>query len=82
VNVTGGPELAQGGTGDVLTGMIAALLAQLRVADLSGAARVAAAAAWIHGRAGDVVAGRVAPHPASASMLVEELPAILHEVAG
>jgi NAD(P)H-hydrate epimerase len=82
VNMTGGPALAQGGTGDVLTGMIAALMAQLRVADLSGAARAAAAAAWIHGRAGDVVAGRVAPHPASASMLVEELPAILHEVAG
>ena len=49
VNGTGGTGLAKGGSGDVLTGVIASLLAQ-------GATPVQAAAAgvWIHGRAGDL----------------------------
>ena len=47
VNTTGGSGLAKGGSGDVLTGLIASLLAQ-------GASPVmaAAGAAWLHGRAG------------------------------
>jgi NAD(P)H-hydrate epimerase len=80
---TGGPGLAQGGTGDVLTGFTAALLAQDAMLDEPrGPHLMAATAAWIHGRAGDRLAERVAPHPASPSMLVEELPRVLHEVAG
>ncbi len=60
INPTGGPGLASGGTGDVLAGVIGALLGQ-------GLAPFDAAAlgAWLHGRAGerqgDVgVAGEVA----------------------
>jgi NAD(P)H-hydrate epimerase len=47
---TGGPALATGGTGDVLTGVTAALLA-------GGAEPFTAAwaASWLHGRAGDVL---------------------------
>ncbi len=82
INPTGGAWLAQGGTGDVLTGMMAALYAQDRARGGDGGARIAAAAAWIHGRAGDLIARRVGPHPASASMLIETLPEVLHEVAG
>jgi ADP-dependent NAD(P)H-hydrate dehydratase / NAD(P)H-hydrate epimerase len=49
----GGPALATGGTGDVLTGVVAALLA-------SGIEPSAAAwaGAWIHGAAGDVAAAQ------------------------
>lgn len=49
MNPTGGPELATGGSGDVLTGAIAALLA--RGVD---PAHAAAAAAYVHGRAGEI----------------------------
>ena len=79
----GGPALAQGGTGDVLTGLTAALLAQ--EANL-GSGRdpllTTAVAAWIHGRAGDLAAERVGPHPANASKLIELLGEVVHEVAG
>ena len=80
---TGGPALAQGGTGDVLTGLTAALLAQDAMLDEPrGPLLTTAIAAWIHGRAGDRIAERVAPHPASPTMLIDELPRVLHEVAG
>jgi NAD(P)H-hydrate epimerase len=51
INPTGGPFLATGGTGDVLTGAIAALLARgLEPAD------AASAAAFVHGVAGSLAA--------------------------
>jgi NAD(P)H-hydrate epimerase len=79
INATGGPALAQGGTGDVLAGMTAGLLAQ-KGADV--AARDVAAAVWLHGAAADRLTARIAPHPASASALVDEIAATMHEVAG
>jgi len=51
INPTGGPALATGGSGDVLAGVIGALLAQGL-----GPAAAARAAVWIHGRAGDELA--------------------------
>jgi ADP-dependent NAD(P)H-hydrate dehydratase / NAD(P)H-hydrate epimerase len=49
INPTGNPGMATGGTGDVLTGMIAAWLAQLLDAD--AACRLAV---YLHGMAGDL----------------------------
>lgn len=52
VVAAGGPALGTGGSGDVLSGIVATLLAQL------GDPFVAAAAgAWVHGRAGELAAG-------------------------
>lgn len=54
VNATGNPGLARGGSGDVLTGMIAALLAQ-KLPPLEAAA----CGVWLHGAAADRTALRL-----------------------
>ena len=51
INDSGNPGMATAGTGDVLTGAIAAWLAQLR-----DPAAAAALAVYLHGRAGDLAA--------------------------
>ena len=51
LNLTGNPGMATGGSGDVLTGLVAGLLAQGLAP-----ARAAAAAAYLHGLAGDIAA--------------------------
>jgi ADP-dependent NAD(P)H-hydrate dehydratase / NAD(P)H-hydrate epimerase len=53
VNTTGNPGLAKGGSGDVLTGVLAALTAQFGTSDWL---RVLALAAWLHGCAADTLA--------------------------
>jgi NAD(P)H-hydrate epimerase len=61
INPTGSAALATGGTGDVLTGLTAALIAQVPQPES------VAAAVWIHGLAGEV-AGRQR-HPRSVTAL-------------
>ncbi len=66
VNATGNPALATGGTGDVLTGLVAGLLAQ-RLAP----AEAARAAVWLHGRAADaLVASGIGPVGLAATELI------------
>ena len=71
VNPTGGPSLATAGSGDVLTGVIAALLARgLSPAD------AAAAGAYLHGAAGDL-AGRELGEGTTAGDVLARLPAAI-----
>jgi ADP-dependent NAD(P)H-hydrate dehydratase / NAD(P)H-hydrate epimerase len=71
--VTGSPILATAGTGDVLTGMIGGLLAR-GVAPLESAA----AAAYLHGLAGQF-AGRDLGEGALAGDVLERVPeAVVH----
>ncbi|MFA5890764.1 MAG: NAD(P)H-hydrate dehydratase [Actinomycetota bacterium] len=82
VNPTGGPSLAQGGTGDVLTGMLGALAAQAAARGEPVNARLIALGVWLHGAAGDRLAARLDPHTSNASALAAEIGPLLHEVAG
>ncbi len=72
INRTGNPGMATGGTGDVLTGLIGALLAQ-GVPPL----QAGALAAHLHGCAGDRAAARRGQMGMIAGDLLEELPAVL-----
>ena len=76
VNTTGNSGLAKGGSGDVLTGVIASLLAQ-------GAAPVLAAACgvWLHGRAGDLAAEDLTAYGMTPEDVVRYLPKAFSEVA-
>jgi NAD(P)H-hydrate epimerase len=71
VSVTGNPGMATGGTGDVLTGMIAGAIAQFP----QRWEEAVRAAVYLHGLAGDVVAGRGAEESLVATDLLRLLPA-------
>lgn len=77
VVTTGGPALATGGTGDVLTGATVTLLA-------GGADAFAAAwaASWLHGRAGDVLGQRLGNRGVVAGDLPAALAEVIHDLVG
>jgi NAD(P)H-hydrate epimerase len=78
VNPTGNPGMATGGTGDVLTGITAGLVAQYRNRPSSG---VAAAAVFLHGLAGDLAAKETGQASLIAGDLIEALPKAYRAVA-
>lgn len=69
VNTTGNNGMSTGGSGDVLTGIIAGLLAQKT--DALTAARLGV---WLHGRAGDLAAEAEGVYGMLARHLIEYLP--------
>jgi NAD(P)H-hydrate epimerase len=75
VNTTGGPALGTAGTGDVLTGVVAALIGQ-------GVSAIEAGAlgAWLHGAAGDRIALEQGDAGLLAGELADALPATLHDL--
>lgn len=74
VNTSGNSSMAKAGSGDVLTGMIAGLLAQgLEESE------AAALGIWLHGRAGDSVREKRGAYSLLARELAEELQTILQE---
>jgi NAD(P)H-hydrate epimerase len=76
INPTGNPGLATAGTGDVLTGIIGALLAQGLPAP--AAARLGV---YVHGAAGDRVRDRIGPWGVVASDLVTEIAPAMNELS-
>lgn len=76
INPTGNPGMAKGGSGDVLTGIIASLVAQ-------GLPPLEAAVAgvYIHGRAGDLAAQRLGQYSMLPSDLLSELGNAFREVS-
>jgi ADP-dependent NAD(P)H-hydrate dehydratase / NAD(P)H-hydrate epimerase len=77
INPTGSPAMATGGTGDVLTGLIAGLAAQFpKQLDLA-----VLAAVYLHGRAGELGAAKLGEKSLIATDLFQFLPEAMREVA-
>jgi NAD(P)H-hydrate epimerase len=72
VNASGGPILATGGTGDVLTGLLGGLVAQG-----VGPFEAGALGAYLHGYAADRLATRVGSSGVLAGDLAAEIPAAM-----
>lgn len=68
VTTHGNPGMAKGGSGDVLTGVIAALLGQLPVQ------RAVTTGVYLHSLAGDLCAARLGEYAMTATDLIETLP--------
>ena len=70
----GNPGMAKGGSGDVLAGVLGAMLGQfpLRPAVVT--------ACWLHARAGDLAAARLGEYAVKAGDIIEELPAAEREI--
>ena len=75
VNTSGNSGLAKGGSGDVLTGIIASLLAQ-RAAPV----RAVGLGVWLHGRAGDIAAERLSPYAMTPEDVLASLPGVFWEL--
>lgn len=75
VNTTGNNGMSTGGSGDVLTGMIAGLLAQKT--ELLQAALLGV---WLHGRSGDLAAVKESVYGLLARHLIEYLPEAMREM--
>ena len=79
-NTSGGPELAKGGSGDVLAGLAAGFYAQNGLArgfTPAAAAGSAALAVFLHGRCGELAAKKYTARCVLAGELLEFLPAAL-----
>ncbi|MDR0491050.1 MAG: NAD(P)H-hydrate dehydratase [Oscillospiraceae bacterium] len=69
INTTGGPAMAKGGTGDVLAGMITALIGQkLETKD------AVLSAVYLHGLAGDMCAAEYGEYSVTAGDIISMLP--------
>jgi NAD(P)H-hydrate epimerase len=77
VNLTGNPGMATGGTGDLLTGMIAAWVAQLL--DAEAACKLAV---YLHGSAGDLAAAETGDVSLVASDIGARLGPALQDLLG
>jgi NAD(P)H-hydrate epimerase len=76
VNTTGNPGMATGGTGDILTGMVAGLIAQ----NPERVVEAVIAAVYLHGLAGDVARETTGEHSLVATDLIKALPEAFRRV--
>jgi ADP-dependent NAD(P)H-hydrate dehydratase / NAD(P)H-hydrate epimerase len=76
VNTTGNPGMATGGTGDVLTGMVAGMIAQ----NPSRVVEAVTGAVYLHGLAGDVACESMGEQSLVATDLIKALPEAFRRV--
>jgi len=72
----GNPGMAKGGSGDVLAGVIGAMLGQLPLR------RAVVTACWLHARAGDIAASRWGEYAVKAGDIVDSLGCAEMEILG
>ena len=72
INTTGNPGMSVGGSGDMLAGIITALLGQ-GIAPLEAAA----CGAWLHGAAGDICAAEIGQYGMLPTDMLNVLPRLL-----
>lgn len=77
INPTGNPGMATGGSGDVLSGIISALVCYFD--NITDAIK---SAVYIHGMAGDVAANRLSQTALLPSDIIEELPCVFKTLEG
>ena len=85
-NPTGNPGMATGGSGDVLTGVTAALAAYSRAGGAGAPAMkltdAVRAAVYMHGLAGDLAAARIGEIGMTAMDIADALPEAFRKIAG
>lgn len=85
LNPTGNPGMATGGSGDVLTGIITALLAQKNLyteGSESEPVRAVNAAVFIHGLAGDIAAESVGEYGMTSADIADGVAVAIKELIG
>lgn len=76
VNNTGNNGMSTAGSGDVLAGIIAGLVAQSRKSNLE----IAALGVYIHGLCGDIAARRLSEYSLMASDIIDALPMVFNSI--
>ena len=77
INLSGSPSMAKAGSGDILTGMIAGMVAQFP-GEIALAVR---AAVWMHGRSGERAAEELTDKCVIATDLLQYLPRAIRDIA-
>lgn len=82
INQSGNPGMATAGMGDVLAGIIGAVLARAKTDEKSDILRRVAASAYLHGVAGDIAADRLGQYSVTAGEILAEIPTAIRRVFG
>lgn len=80
INSTGNPGMAKGGSGDVLSGILAALLGQKQMNAAENLVHVTATAVCLHGAAGDECAKELGEYAMTPSDMIGALPKVMRAV--
>lgn len=82
INESGNAGMATAGMGDLLAGIIGALLARENNAEKTDVLLCTAAGAHLHGRAGDLAADKTGRYSLNSSDLLAEIPSAIAEIFG
>lgn len=84
INQSGNAGMATAGMGDVLAGVVGALLARTEISgDIGEKSEIllrVAAGAYLHGRAGDLAEGKTLQYSLTASDLLAEIPSAIRDI--